>query len=218
MGLEVNPRYVEQFDSTVFEDVQREMTRNCADLKKQMGKQRVLRRKIIKLRLTKYPVLLLKKLAAHCPQGKIISVVFAISGHSSKTRGSLESRHPEDIYLILTSEKYKEALDELACKFTSKPPLSKFGIDPKMRLLTIEEFVEKERKSPSFDHNCLWLYANGVTNMFVERLSFGKWVDLAGSGEWAKRLDRRLPPLITDVKIKQQVPTTWSSRDSLAKE
>jgi DNA modification methylase len=218
MGLEVNSSYVEEFNSTILEDVGKEMVRIRSSLKRQIAEQRTLRKRIVRLRLTKYPVLLLKKLVAYGPQSKAISTVFAISGRPLKTKGNFKSRFQEDIYLILTSEKHKEALNEFACREMTKPPLSKFGIDAKLRLMTIEEFIEKETKSPSFDHENLWLYAKGVTNMFVESLDFKKWVGLIETGQWIKKLERSLPPLVTDVKIKQRVQATWSSRNDWQKE
>jgi DNA modification methylase len=216
IGLELKPEYVQRFRNHILEDVKKEMSQLRQEQQQQLTKQRILREKIGRLRLTKYPRMLVKKLNLGPDQIRTINSIFAIASNrsGSKTGNSKDKLH-EDIYLVFESERGKENIKGSVTRVVQKPPLSKFGIEVAIHLVTRDNFVSEQRKSPSFEHNNLWLYIKGKTNMFHEGITFKKWVDLCMAGQWKEFFKQNVPPIISNVRIRQAVPSTWSPRDKM---
>ena len=159
--------------------------------------------------------MLFKKLNLNTDQVQTINSIFAIAHKTSdgKRRDSTNGIQ-EDIYLVFSSEIEKEKIGGIANKVILKPPLSKFGINAKLHFLMEEEFISKQCSSPSFDHNNLWLYIRGITNVFHETMPFKKWVDLSKTEQWEEYHKQNIPPIISNVRIHQPVYPTWSRREN----
>jgi DNA modification methylase len=215
IGLEPNPEFQERFQNHVLENVKKEMTLLTREQRRQTIRQRLLRRKIGRLRLTKYPRVLIKKLNLDVEQVTEINSVFAIGSNlSSGITGNWKDRLHEHLYVVLNSESKKDDLEKVARTVIRKPPLSKFGIEPKLRFLTKDDFISEESRSPSFDHNNLWVYINGITNLFYKKISFERWADLCETKLWKEFFKRNLPPIISNIRVRQPVPRTWVPHES----
>jgi hypothetical protein len=157
--------------------------------------------------------MLVKKLNLGSDHAQAINSVFAIASKStcSKSRNH-DDKLCEDIYLVFESGREKEKTRELAGKVVQEPPLSKFGIQATIHLVTKEEFISEQCRSPSFDHDNLWLYAKGVTYMFRDNIAFNEWIDLSKTEQWKEFFKKNIPPIISNIRIRQAVPSTWFPR------
>jgi len=214
IGMELNHEYLERFRNYVLGDVKKEMARRIKERQRQMAMQKLLRRKIGRLRMTKYPRLLIKKLSLSPERVRDINSIFAIASNvSGSMTGNWKDRLPEDIYVVFESENSNDEIKEAAHRATRKPPLSKFGIEPRLHFLRKDTFISEQCRYPSFDHRNLWLYVKGATNMFYKRMTFQKWVDLCETGEWTGFFKQNIPPIVSNVRIRQSVPSTLVPRE-----
>ena len=212
IGVELNPAYVERFRSHVLEDIKKEMGQLEIQRQKQVTRQRLLRRKINALRLTKFPRLLIKKLNLSPAQAHEINSIFAIA--SDATGGIIanwKDRLHENVYVIFDFKDNKDILEETANRLIRKPPLSKFGIEPTLCFLTKDSFIAKQCASPTFNHNELWLYLKGVTHRFHTRITFEEWINASKKEEWKILLKQNVPPIVSNIRIRQSVPSTWAA-------
>jgi DNA modification methylase len=220
IGFELKLDYLKMFRENVLKEVASEMENRVKALKKRRRMQSNLKQTIRKLRLTKYPKVLIKQLylkklvqEADFP----INTIFAIKRKFDYSR--LEAHNNwkflrEDVYLVFEENVNEKDLHENISKLSSSPPLSKFGIEPNFYITSWDTFVEQETYSPSFNHKQLWLYRKGMMNIFHKRLEFDRWKNLSKGGSWKEHFKEKIPPVMSNIKVNQ--PVVKASSDLLS--
>lgn len=215
IGFELKPEYLGMFNKDVLKEVAKEIDDKKKAWKRKQKMQHDLRQTIQKLRLTKYPRTLVKQLYL---RGLVrdddfpINTIFAIKRRFNQNEQKVPNKWRflrEDVYLVFDTDVQEQNLYDSISKISSRPPLSKFGIEPKFYLLSQGAFIQQESHSPSFDHKRLWLYQKGMMNVFHKRLEFEEWKNLSGEGDWKLRFKNKIPPVISNVKVNQPVVKTW---------
>ena len=211
VGFELKSAYIDMFYENVLKEVTEEIDDREKVWKKKQKMQANLRRTIHKLRLTKYPITLVKQLYL---RGLVkeddfpINTIFAIKRIFNSKQLKMPDRWrflKEDVYLVFENDVPEKNLHESISRLSSKPPLSKFGIEPKFYLMSRDAFIQQETHSPSFNHKHLWLYQKGIMNVFHIRLELENWKDLSEEGSWEGYFRNKIPPVMSNVKVNQAV-------------
>lgn len=215
VGFEFKSDYLNMFDNHVLKEIAEEIDNRNKEWKRKQKMQSDLRQTINKLRLTKYPRMLVKQLylkglvkEADFP----INTVFAIKRKFNPNELTAPNKWrflKEDVYLVFETDVQEKNFHDNILRLSSGPPLSKFGIEPKFYVMSRDAFIEQERHSPSFNHKRLWLYRKGMMNVFHIHLEFEKWKDLSGEESWKMHFKNKIPPVISNVKVNQPVVKSW---------
>jgi len=178
IGFEIKRDYIRRFWNGVLPQVAQEIT--LSELK--YAEHQELSRRLLKLRCLKYAQILAKRLKL---QGYLIHSIFVAA----------EDLRKPDIYPILIQE--QEDPTPIIKEITGKPPLSKFGISPKVTPLSwsdsisvLEEIFKGER---------LYLYRKH--HYWIGRKTATEWL-LAGR----ERNIQDLPHILSNIGIYQPEP------------
>lgn len=222
VGFELNSDYLNMYYKDVLKEVAKEIDDRKKAWKRKQKMQSKLRQTINKLRLTKYPRTLAKQLYL---KGLVreddfpINTIFGIKRKFNPNELKAPNKWRflrEDIYLVFETDVHERDLYESISRLSSRPPLSKFGIEPKFYLMSRDALKEQERQSPSFNHKRLWLYRKGIMNVFYMRLEFEKWKDLSKEQSWKMHFKNKIPPIISNVKVNQPVVKSWRPKKKLS--
>jgi len=89
-----------------------------------------------------------------------------------------------------------------------KPPLSKFGIKAECQVLTRSQFLNSTDYSKKLGGK-LFLYDRSNVHWYKETFSLDKWIDQTSQESWFERYLSNTPPIISPLKIRQEVEKTW---------
>lgn len=216
-GFEMSKEFCNMFDKDFLKEVREELFIN----KKREDELKALRssfeEKIKNLRLVKFPKSLIRELYRR----KILDIdripintVFVVSREPTEEELSEMPENEfmlEDIFFVFDSDIKTEVLKEGINEVISKPPLSKFGIEPTVFLHQKDEFVSQHRNT--FNDINLWLYAYGVVYRFEKQMDFSHWITENTEPRWAAYVGNGIPPIISNVQVNQKIPKTWKSRE-----
>ena len=219
IGFDLKKEYVETFPQ-ILKEIRQEMEMREQNRQALKTAQKNLEDTIKKLRVVKYPKALVRRLYIAKliePHEFPINTIFAISRAFNKDQLEKLDRFKflnEDLYLVFDSNSHidKAKLHEHIQLVTSKPPISKFGIVSEFHLLTRDEFFEKQRLTPYFDWTKLWLYVRGVMNMYDRSITFDEWQHQSDKSGWKEYFRNNVPPVISNVRVKQPVIRTWKPK------
>lgn len=216
IGFELNSDYIDMFHEHVLEDVRQEIDSRKKFWRQLRRLQYNLKETINRLRLTKYPKILVRRMyhkGLISKKALSINTIFAIKRKMSQDelKGSKWKFLKEDVYLVFedlpSMELYQQVLN-----LSSVPPLSKFGIEPTFHFMSRNMLIEKEKSKPTFDHKHLWLYRKGVMNKFYRQLEFEEWEDLSAQDSWKMNFRNGVPPIMSNVRVSQPVVKSWQPR------
>ena len=222
IGFETKKEYVDHFP-LVKEKIKEEMVQRIGN---QKGFQRVqvkLKDLNHRLRLMKFPKTLAKRLySVQLADGEKfpVNTIFAISRGLIRRKGERNDFKflKEDLMIVLDGDVLEDSVRAHILrtieKISSSPPLSKYGIDPRVFLYSRNEFVKKHLETPLFDSTELWIYIRGVVNKFESRIDFEEWRQLSSKPEWKNFFRNNVPPVISNVKVHQEVIKTWKRRQT----
>lgn len=210
IGFELNSEYLRMFKEQVLIKIQKEALYYGKRRRQKQRERGKLRRTIYKLRLTKYPKSLVKQLYRYGlleKQKPSIDTVFAIKRDPTDQQSLSPWKFlKEDVYFILDINTENNLRTHML-EITSRPPLSKFGIEADFYIFSKDTFIEQETQSPSFDHEHLWLYQKGIMNFYHKHINFKKWKNLSSKKQWRELFKNIIPPVVSNVKVRQEVPS-----------
>jgi DNA modification methylase len=219
LGFEMSKRYCADFERNILPTVKEAMSIE----KERRTELERLRRKfeitIKKLRLNKFPKTLVKELSRKKSwSDRWINTIFAISGNLTKDEMVRLPRNKimeEDIFIVTEHSDGDDYLSKQIRETVSAPPLSKFGIEPRIFVLPRAEFVSE--KENTLINQELWLYS-GAVHKFKKRITFSEWCKESLKPEWKRYYARGVPPIVSNVRVDQEIPKTWKSREENFKE
>lgn len=215
LGFEMNREYCAAFEKKVLNEIKKEMLTDRKAEDEIRASQHKFEKMIRDLRLVKFPKSLIKELNRRQyldPKRNHVNTVFATSRTSTGDKGKIPANKLmiEDIFLVFDNDVETNALKRHIHETISKPPLSKFGIEPRFYLLDRERFVLKH--SNTFQDLSLWLYASGVVYKFEKPITFTNWLSESKKPHWEKYSRKGTPPIISNVKVNQAISRTWMPR------
>ena len=212
IGFELNPKYVASFYEHTLPEISKEMAngKNKQDEVKRIQKR--FGKTIKDLRLVKYPKSLVATLHRRGSIDKehfSVNTLFAIARKPTKTERSDMVWYRslrEDVYFVFDDMFDSKRINSSISDAISKPPLSKFGIEPKVFLYNRNDFAKEKKDNDTFEGRSLWLYSKGVTYRFKKRMSFAEWLQESEKPEWKEYFRNKVPPIVSNVKVNQHVP------------
>jgi hypothetical protein len=117
------------------------------------------------------------------------------------------------VFLVLDELRDRRALENTIHKITSRPPLSKFGIEADVSVLTTRDIQTLQSRFGLSSKEPLWLYRQGNTYRYSGETTLSKWLgELQGRRSAVK--DKAVSPIIaSNVRVKQKIERTWFPRD-----
>lgn len=202
IGFELNKDYIERLETGVLPQIEKELRNRKQEMNLRYRKRIKKIEGIKKLRQVKYPKTLIDRLLKLYEQNNLdefpIHSIFAISKKFSRDKNKSKFKFmKEDVYLIFDKEIDTEILNQAILQVSTRPPLSKFGIDATIYILNKKEFIKKHKMEQLFDDLNLWLYVKGITNIFEKQITFSEWKNNF-QNEW---MDEKYPPIISNIKV-----------------
>jgi len=147
VGFELNPKYVEMFKKHLANELQKK-TQQALDFAEEPT-QGDFEKTIVSLRVLKYGRLLLRKLKDILPDEHFQVFVYSIAKKPEK-----KFKYYAAEYVVLLKQKKLHAVARSAIEaIIDKPPLSKFGIEPKIVFAnSATDFTEKRKKQKYFSY------------------------------------------------------------------
>lgn len=169
------------------------------------------------LRLVKFPKSLIRELhrgGILNSSNKHVDTIFALSKELPKENSQKIPPNRfmmEDIFLIVDEQVETDFLEKEVITVISRPPLSKFGIESRIVLKDRDEFISDHRKA--LVNLEMWLYSFGVVHKFERKITFSDWIYESNRPLWKTYLKSTVPPIISNVGVKQEVPKSWESSE-----
>lgn len=198
IGFDLNENYKKMYENKVLPFIEN----SWRDRRKELiGIQRKCKNfaSIIKtLRQLKYTKVLSRKtIKQNFLDSSIINTIFLI--------GNKESTSPHIFFILEDDVNLDIQLSSLDL-ITTKPPLSKYGLDPHIKLVTRSEFIRIYRKR-HFPRE-LFLYTKGNTHYYKRKLCFTSWMEESTAPIWREYSKAQVPVLVSNLKIRIKMPET----------
>ena len=217
LGFELNKKFIQMYRSAVRNYVSKELlsrTKQVTSLKEQRKK---LEGQILKLRLLKYPKVLLKLLNASVPEAKPTHCnILALSPNSKViVSTTAEPHHVASLKIIIVVEKVKnhEDLIHKIDQIRSRPPLSKFGINAQVTVISLDELIALQPSFGISKRTQLWVYKKGITHKYSGNTNLAKWInDLIMQKSDVN--NKKCPTIVSNIAISQKIERTWFPKES----
>lgn len=201
------------YRTSVRDFVEKEWALRSAQLDTLEGKRKALQAQIFRLRLTKYPKTLFKALTNLIPIEQLsICGILAIAPVDPPVATVNSKRHhllALKVFLVSTYIKNRKAIEDGIKKVTCKPPLSKFGINAEITVLTLQELRNLQPRFCVSDDEPLWLYKRGMTHKYHGRTTLRRWVEDIQSRNNKVKGRACLPTIASNVHVVQEIERTW---------
>lgn len=199
IGFDLSEDYKKMYERTVLPSIKEMWETRRKELKLMERKRKKFEVTIKNLRQLKYPKELVKrslKNGAFDGINSKLNTVFVIGK---------ESRYGlliPDIYLIFDDKIDKKLLLSHFSLLCGKPPLSKYGIKPSFNIYTKKYLVENREKL-SITEN-LFLYSEGRTNYYEQKIAFSEWAKLSEEDSWNNHFMGKIPPILSNIRVYQK--------------
>jgi len=203
IGFDINEKFKKMYEDYVIDETKERWKFRKRELLKIRQKKKDIEKIIIQLRQLKYPKLLIKELKKNSLSHEVLSsilTIFAFSMHFDPEE--IKERHlfiKEQLFIVMENDKDLDILKEKIGKVSTKPPLSKFGIHSKIDVCQFKEFIERTKKDPIFTDSELWLYSDGITHKYKQRITIPDWIQRINGIE--DNSEKSLPPIISNIRI-----------------
>ena len=145
IGIELNPEYIRMFENHLEAEKNK---RQAPSNENELLNRESFEQTVINLRILKFGRLVLRNLKKLYPKEKI--QIFAYRTHEEPDPES-KFKHYSAEYLIYTSESLaKDEIIGLVEAMCSNPPLSKFGIQPKIVVVSSTKEIPTEKKRTTY--------------------------------------------------------------------
>lgn len=211
LGFELNQKYITMYRTTVCGFVQDEWTSRRKEMNAVRARRRILRRQILKLRVTKYPRTLVTELRKALPPAS--PTFFGAIVLASKQRPS-KPYHLLTIKVILIADtRHREALKVALQRVTSAPPLSKFGLDANVNVVSLDGVRDLLRQLGISVRRRVAIYEDGRTYKYHDATTLHRWLESLSPSPNGD--SPRFPPIAASILVAQKIRHTWLPKNSL---
>jgi DNA modification methylase len=197
IGFDINSSYKDMYEKKVFPYIQSEWKKRQKELMKRQKDSIRFSTTIKILRQLKYPKLLLKyAIKKGILDFDSVRYIFL--------RNDKKSMRPK-IFFIFKNNSYSLDLSSQFEEIMSRPPLSKFGIAPRIEIIkgsNLMKFLEE-----TFTKT-LFIYDNGVTHSYKHKISLSKWVEQNEKAMKKELRNKIFPQIISDTGIRVYLKNT----------
>lgn len=209
IGGDINKSYRAQFHRILTNHIGQRWHNNGKLLAKRAHDNREqLAQTIRKLRQVKYPKALYKELRKTIGVSKLAGVKAIIAKAVPLNDNSPKHSFSRIlVYFLCDSNAPLKLIEREARKKTLKPPLSKYGIVADVCASRFSKFW-KSKEGCLLAGQILYLYSEGITHQLQSnfKLRQGAIPEVAA---W-----KRIPPILTNIRVQQLVIRTWKSAKS----
>lgn len=203
LGCDVNKSYKEQFKSVTAELVNHRWL-NRKEKRVQNGtRQAALAENISKLRQTKFPKELFKRLKSALGETKVKTIKAILAdGERLKNPPAPHLFSKLEIYIVCDGGTPVAAIEAAARQIACKPPLSKYGILANIYVICanngdLQYIPTRQRR---------FIYEEGATHYYVDAIRRRDWLNSVPQ-TW-----KRIPPVICNIGVRQALTRTWAPR------
>lgn len=216
-GFELNEDYIDNYNNNIRKIVETDINKILSKYPEFANMQKNLASIILNLRLVKFPKSVFKTMEntnfIEKEDKKTLNTIFSI-----KTFTKLESfgddrtiLASEDIYFIFKNNPPHLGLKDLD-NLLSEREITRFQIFGNIIYCDIEDMISKPLFNDKID---LWLYKPERLYKFDRKISFKEWIVECRKDEWDKNFYNYAPPIISNVKVNQEIRPTWVSREEI---
>ncbi len=211
LGFEVNSTFISMYRSKVRTYVSSEWNSRSHARRTLEGRRKALQQQILRLRITKYPLALFKRLRKQMGSASpIVRGILAISPSvpafpidQTKVHHLTSLR----VFLIVDSVSNRTTLTRALDHLITVRPLSKFGIAADVSFLTIREIEQLEPRFGLSEDQQLWIYRNGRTYKFHGRTTLLRWLETLSAH--SPKNGNATPLIASNIQVSQTIVRTW---------
>ncbi len=211
VGTDLNSQYRDMYCSEVRPEAQRRWEAGLLERQAAENDRRRLAVTIPLLRQLKYPKQLARLLLRHDAARELWTCVNSVIA-IGQVDGFVPSKQrflKERILLVIDDEAGAHAdhlrILELARHLAERPPLSKFGIEADIDILTLRRAQALLTASP-LELRQLSLYRRGRFWWADRYMSVAQWGTEATDKRWRSHGLRGVPPILSNINVRQEVP------------
>ena len=210
LGFDLIEKYKDTFVKITLPMAERRWKFRKVKIKELRAQSKALERKIKTLRMLKYPKTLTRKIIKNLEirndQVNPILTAF-ITGDPKKVGKNGDEVHAS-VIIVCLDDFNTHSIQDILPALMKKPPLSKFGIKAECQVLTRSQFLNSTDYSKKLGGK-LFLYDRSNVHWYKETFSLDKWIDQTSQESWFERYLSNTPPIISPLKIRQEVEKTW---------
>jgi len=192
IGFDINASYKDMYQMRVLPYIKAEWIKRKKELVRKQKERNNFSSMIRVLRQLKYPKMLIKHLNK---KGILnlasINYIFLI--------GDKKGMSPTIFFVLEDKFYYSFKLNEEFKLVMSQPPLSKFGLDPIIKVIYKDEYKEFYR---DFKQKFVFIYEDGNTHYYKLRMHFSKWSSEYANTTQSKLKKMKFPPIISNMGIR----------------
>lgn len=198
VGFDINENFIDRFHNEIIADIEGKWQLRQIELDDRIKKKRILKHKIENLRKLKYPVTLLKLLKKTNIIGDInpdeeenlcsdILLCFCNNNGRERDIGRMK-------ITIVMKQDTSYDLKEYVAEFTSRKPLSKYGLESDICYKTLDEISEEILQKKH------WIYSNARFHKYHSKDTIENLLSNPKLMQWKK-----IPPIVSDIKMYQEI-------------
>jgi DNA modification methylase len=206
IGLDLNPEYIEFYNRRTRQDIKSEVKGSRKEKALRLKRQARLRRSIERLRRLKYAKTLVKMIAKRKKINLVKSGLLSIFvfPRAAEKSGSDAVELPTNYFMVFSKDVDVKLLQSEINHVISRPPLSKFGVIPKIVITSREQVPAKLANVDK-----LYLYPKGMFHSYSTKIGISKWLNKSANGHWRSLYLNGVPPILSNIAIKQPIVRTW---------
>jgi len=217
LGFDVQSDYKQMFESEVKHRVAERWEARSQLIKNLETAKETLGSKIHRLRMLKYPKTLVKELIKESRRNGItdISIPSCVFALKQRFQGKVADKPnhflKEQVLIFFkdVDEVKLPGIAQIISEIVERKPLSKFGISSDIEIFQEKDTTELFLKSYLPMNAHLYLYSKGKTNYYVKSATLKRWLEIMKSNEWAEYQYMEMPPILSNIKIRQEIERTW---------
>lgn len=207
LGFEINKKYVQLFKKTVLPGELKKWKQNISHhiISK---KREELEQKIGKLRILKFPKVLMKSILDN--KKKWTQQIIGIYLYNIKRQVPKDNKFAAiKILIIVKNSTNILRIKNESLRVIDIPPLSKYGIDAEIEVIDIMDF--RDNVEQTIKHKNLYLYLAGQTHFYAKQIPKDNISNILENFSIGDRKGKVLPPIISQLRIRQEIVKTWNN-------
>lgn len=220
IGFELNPDYVERFKNNVLPSIRKRSEAARKEMLQAERRSKEFEGKLRKLRLLKYPKAILKALRSKS-ENDLKGIVCALVSEDGKQPDKNLKRSQfaaATVTFLLDQELDVERVRKLVDAAAKTPPVSKFGISPTFNILKADSFFSNKDHLASMNGHPFYVYIGGKTHHYHEEVTMTDLSAKLSWGGWRNLKKDNLPPVVSEIGIRQPIVRTWKSKEERLEE
>ena len=214
IGFEINPDYVKRFESKVLPALRRQWKGAQNEMRQLERRRRAFEAKVRTLRLLKYPKAIVRALQARKIEevNGIVAIVVDEDVTVGQTRANIFARLRTTFIVQYEDPAKEEKLREAIRSVASKPPVSKFGIEPVISVKGASVFFGSAAEDGNGANQRMFIYRGGKTHYFEEETTLKDIAVKFAWDNWRAMWRNSVPPIISSMQIQQEIVKTWAQK------